>query len=112
MQNELGGPYWRLGVNSRPDEARRKKNRKKQSACQTIDLVVAIKTHTESSKSELSSGADVCSKFGDYICSKLCKVRERHASIRPSAPLTPGTDLKNHLVKVFLLVFSKIYGTD
>ena len=56
MQNELGGARWRLEVNSGPDEARRKKNRKKQSVSQTIDLVVAIKTHTESSKSELSSG--------------------------------------------------------
>ncbi len=35
---------------------RTKKKRKKQSVSQTIDLVVAIKTHTESSKSELSSG--------------------------------------------------------
>ena len=32
-----------------------KKKSKKQSVSQTIDLVVAIKTHTESSKSELSS---------------------------------------------------------
>ena len=38
-----------------PQPTDRKKNRKKQSMSQTIDQVVAIKTHTESSKSELSS---------------------------------------------------------
>ena len=56
MQNGLGDHYWRLGANSVPDEARRKKNRKKQSVSQTIDQVMRINSVQKSSKSELSSG--------------------------------------------------------
>ena len=40
------------------DDDERKKNRKTRSVSQTIDQVVTIKTHTESSKSELSSGGE------------------------------------------------------
>ena len=39
----------------RPTDRTNEKKRKKQSVSQTIDQVMTIKTHTESSKSELSS---------------------------------------------------------
>ena len=42
--------------NQRADLPREKKKCQKQCVSQMIDLVMRIKTHTESSKSELSSG--------------------------------------------------------
>ena len=38
------------------DDDERKKSKKKPTLAQTIDQVMTIKTHTESSKTELSSG--------------------------------------------------------
>ena len=38
------------------DDDDERKNQKKQTLAQTIDQVMTIKTHTESSKTELSSG--------------------------------------------------------
>ena len=38
------------------DDDDERKNRKKPTLAQTIDQVMTIKTHTESSKTELSSG--------------------------------------------------------
>ena len=38
------------------DDDERKKKKKKTTLAQTIDQVMTIKTHTESSKTELSSG--------------------------------------------------------
>ena len=48
---------------SRPKNSVRKKSLKKQSASQTIDLVITIQTIQESSKSELSSRFLSTSKF-------------------------------------------------
>ena len=44
------------------DDDERKKS-KKQSVSQMLDQVMTVNSVQESSKSELSSGVDVCSKF-------------------------------------------------
>ena len=52
---------------SRPHTHPPQKKAKKQSVSQMIDLVVTIKTHTESSKSELSSRGKRPFKVSKYF---------------------------------------------
>ena len=53
------------------DDDERKKSKKKTTLAQTIDQVMTIKTHTESSKTELSSGGKRPFKVWRFFFSKL-----------------------------------------
>ena len=57
------------------DDDERKKWKKKPTLAQTIDQVMTIKTHTESSKTELSSGGKRPFKVWCFLLISLTKTR-------------------------------------
>ena len=63
------------------DDDERKKSKKKPTLAQTIDQVVTIKTHTESSKTELSSGGKRPFKVWRFFSNFVQKLPKKHPSI-------------------------------
>ena len=62
------------------DDDERKKS-KKPTLAQTIDQVMTIKTHTESSKTELSSGGKRPFKVWRFFSKFVKKLSKKHPSI-------------------------------
>ena len=62
------------------DDDERKKS-KKPTLAQTIDQVMTIKTHTESSKTELSSGGKRPFKVWRFFSKFVQKLPKKHPSI-------------------------------
>ena len=63
------------------DDDERKKSKKKPTLAQTIDQVMTIKTHTESSKTELSSGGKRPFKVWRCFSKFVQKLPKKHPSI-------------------------------
>ena len=63
------------------DDDERKKSKKKPTLAQTIYQVMTIKTHTESSKTELSSGGKRPFKVWRFFSKFVQKLPKKHPSI-------------------------------